>query len=55
MSAAMGFFSSGTQERVRKRHGKQAIRVRAIEVLLYSDHTVSLHVYFLSQPQGLPL
>ena len=33
-SAAMGFFQ-GTQERVRKSHGKRAISVRAIEVLLY--------------------
>ena len=33
-SAAMGFFSLGTQERVRKRRGKRAINVRATEVLL---------------------
>ena len=33
-SAAMGFFFQGTQERVRKSHGKQAIIVGAIEVLL---------------------
>ena len=30
-----GIFFQGTQERVRKSHGKQAISVRAIEVLLY--------------------
>ena len=30
-----GIFSLGTQERVRNSHGKQAISVRAIEVLLY--------------------
>ena len=35
-SAAMGFFQ-GTQERVRKSHGKRAISVRAIEVLLYIE------------------
>ena len=34
MSAAMGF-SLGTQERVRNSHGKRAIGVRVIEVLLY--------------------
>ena len=33
-SAAMGFFP-GTQERFRNSHGKRAISVRAIEVLLY--------------------
>ena len=33
-SAAMGF-SQGTQKRVRNSHGKRAISVRAIEVLLY--------------------
>ena len=33
-SAAMGFFL-GIQERVRNSHGKRAISVRAIEVLLY--------------------
>ena len=33
-SADMGFFQ-GTQERVRNSHGKRAISVRAIEVLLY--------------------
>ena len=33
-STAMGFFQ-GTQERVRNSHGKRAISVRAIEVLLY--------------------
>ena len=33
-SAAMGFFQ-GPQERVRNSHGKRAISVRAIEVLLY--------------------
>ena len=35
-SAAMGFFL-GTQERVRNSRGKQAISVRAIEVLLYLE------------------
>ena len=34
MSAAMGFFL-GTQEQVRNNRGKQAINVRATEVLLY--------------------
>ena len=33
----MGFFFQGTQEWVRNSRGKQAICVRAIEVLLY-DH-----------------
>ena len=33
-SAAVGFFQ-GTQERVRNSRGRRAIRVRAIEVLLY--------------------
>ena len=33
-SAAIGY-SHGTQERVRNSHGKRAISVRAIEVLLY--------------------
>ena len=36
-SAAMGFFQ-GTKERVRNSHGKQAISVRAIEVLVYKIH-----------------
>ena len=35
MSAAMGFFFLGTQERVQKSHGKRAIGVRAIRVLLF--------------------
>ena len=35
-SAAMDFFQ-GPQERVRNSQGKRAIRVRAIEVLLYSS------------------
>ena len=37
MAAAIGFFVFllGTQERVRNSRGKRAIRVRAIEVLLY--------------------
>ena len=35
MSAAMGCFGLGTQERVRNSRGKRAISVRAIEVLLY--------------------
>ena len=34
MSAAMGFFFQGTQERVRNSRGKRAIGVRATEVLL---------------------
>ena len=34
-SAAMGVFFLETQERVRNSHGKRAISVRAIEVLLY--------------------
>ena len=33
--AAIGFFFQGTQRRVRNSRGKQAIRVRATEVLLY--------------------
>ena len=33
-SVSMGFFP-GTQARVRNSHGKRAISVRAIEVLLY--------------------
>ena len=33
-SAAMGFFFKGTQEQVRNSRGKQAISVRATEVLL---------------------
>ena len=33
-SAAVGFFSKGTQERVRKSRGILAIRVQATEVLL---------------------
>ena len=50
MSAAMGFFSLGTQERVRKSHGKQAIDVLAIEVLLYTLNAkdcmvISFNVY----------
>ena len=36
-SAAMGF-SKGTQKRVRNSHGKRAISVRAIEVLLYLSY-----------------
>ena len=36
-AAAMGFFQ-GTQERVRDSHGKRAISVRAIEVLLYIEN-----------------
>ena len=34
-SAAMGFFSLGTQERVRNSRSKRAISVRATVVLLY--------------------
>ena len=33
--AATGFFFQGNQEQVRNSHGKRAISVRAIEVLLY--------------------
>ena len=36
MSAAMGCFL-GTQERVRNSHGKRAVSVRVIEVLLYTE------------------
>ena len=36
-----GIFFLGTQERVRNSHGKRAIGVRAIEVLLY-------YVFFLN-------
>ena len=36
ISAAMGFFFLGTQEKVRNSRGKRAIGVRAIEVLLYT-------------------
>ena len=35
ISAAMGCFCLGTQERVRNNRGKRAISVRATEVLLY--------------------
>ena len=34
----------GTQERVRKSRGKRAISVRAIEVLLYSQTKLKLHL-----------
>ena len=43
-SAAMGFLFQGTQERVRNSRGKQAISVRAIEVLLYLDNVIHLYV-----------
>ena len=33
-SAAMGFFTQGTQDRVRNSRGKRAISVRATDVLL---------------------
>ena len=36
MSAAMGFFL-GTRERDRSTHGKRAVGIRAIEVLLYHE------------------
>ena len=39
-SAAKGFFL-GTQERARNSHGKRAISVRAIEVLLYLGYGTS--------------
>ena len=42
-STAMEFFQ-GTQERVRNSQGKGATRVRAIEVLLYTDLPVSADV-----------
>ena len=35
-------YSVGTQERVRKSHGKRAISVRAIEVLLYNTTAISM-------------
>ena len=35
-------FSQGTQERVRNSHGKRAISVRAIEVVLYMKMHVDL-------------
>ena len=38
-SAVMGFFKRN-EERVRNNHGKRAISVRAIEVLLYTDNSV---------------
>ena len=37
----MGFFQ-GTQARVRNSHGKRAISVRAIEVLLYLSKHLSI-------------
>ena len=40
-SAAMGFFQ-GTQERVPNSHGKRAMSVRAIEVLLYLQTIAAL-------------
>ena len=40
-SAAVGFFQ-GTQERVRDSHGRQAISVRATEVLLYLYYEIYL-------------
>ena len=49
-SAAMGFFSKGLKkfERVRKSHGKRAISVRAIEVLLYLGiQGYKLHAFLL--------
>ena len=42
MSAAMGFFSLGTQERVRDSRGKRATSVRAIEVLLYKNQGMTI-------------
>ena len=41
-SASKGFFP-GTQARVRNSHGKRAISVRAIEVLLYLYY----HYYYM--------
>ena len=35
MSAAMGLFLLGTQERVRNSRGKRAISVRASKIVLY--------------------
>ena len=39
-----GSFSLGTQERVRNSRGKQAIGVRAIEVLLYT--CIYIYIFF---------
>ena len=44
MSAAMGL-SLGTRERVRNGHGKRAIGVRAIEVLLYLELVCHLAIH----------
>ena len=40
-SAAMGFFQ-GTEKLVRNSHGKRAINVRAIEVLLYFQALIQI-------------
>ena len=48
-SAAMGFFSLGTQERVLNSRGKRAISVRDTEVLLTGEH-LSVHQYLIDQP-----
>ena len=44
-SATMDFFQ-GTEERVRTSHGKRAISVLAIEVLLYSTMAQMAHFSF---------
>ena len=46
-SAAMDFFSKGTQERVRNSRGKRAISVRATEVLLYLYLCIKVNYFFL--------
>ena len=40
--AAKGFFFLGTQERVQNSHGRRAISVRAIEVLLYKGNQLKM-------------
>ena len=46
-SAAMGFFILGTQGRVRNSHGKRAVSVRAIEVLLCFISEISTETILL--------
>ena len=43
----MGVFFLGTQERVRNSHGKRAISVRAIEVLLYYLESEIIQILYL--------
>ena len=50
-SAAMGFFLR-TQKRVRNSRCKRAISVRAIEVLLYYDYTLSKQSKFYYTPNS---